>query len=105
MNALFQVKFATYGALVGDGSAGMRAIDATRSLQQQIDMFSGIVAINNDTMGKDPAIGTKKHFGAIVTVNGLDIPFACEEGQTIDFHQAALMNPDQIVAAANNIVR
>ncbi|MCS0580464.1 hypothetical protein NX784_02570 [Massilia pinisoli] len=86
MNGIIDVKFAVYGALQDNNTNSMQAIDVTRQLQQQIDAHGGIVAINNTTMGSDPAYGVQKQFGAIVSVNGQDTPFACQEGQTVVFY-------------------
>jgi hypothetical protein len=61
MNGIIEVKFAVYGALQGDSSHSMRAIDVTRQLQRQIDVHGGIVAINNTSMGSDPAFGIKNN--------------------------------------------
>ena len=78
--------FATYGALRGGGQDNTEAVVVTTALQRQFDEKpNGVVLINNANMGGDPARGVKKHFGAIVDVDGVRRPFACEEGQTIDF--------------------
>jgi hypothetical protein len=58
------------------------------ALQQAINNSpngNGVVTINNENMGVDPAPGVQKHFGAIVLVDGVARPFACAERQTIDF--------------------
>lgn len=87
MNSFLQgeVKYAVYGGLQGGNANAMHAADVKDRLRDQL-RAGGIVTINNDTMGGDPAPGTVKHFGAIVTVAGKDCAFACQEGQTIDFH-------------------
>ena len=102
MGGVLQVKFAVYGALQGDGGRAC-AIDVTGRLQEKITAGAGIVTINNEAMGTDPAIGIKKHFGAIVTWNGHDYPFACEEGQTINFNQALAFGAAQIANQAGHI--
>ena len=85
MSAL-QVKVAIYGALCG-GQDQMHAMDVTTQLQAALDSAgnSGIVNINNDSMGGDPCRGTTKAFGAVVALNGVPLFYACLEGQTIDF--------------------
>jgi hypothetical protein len=82
----FSVKFAVYGALAKGNENSTQAINVVTQLQLALDTQDGIVAINNDTFGTDPSVGNKKHFGAIVNVNGTDHCYACEEGQTIDFY-------------------
>lgn len=81
----FTVKFAAYGALKGGNENQTQAIGVEAALQSALNTQDGIVTINNTTMKTDPAKGTGKHFGALVTVNGVDQYFACQEGQTIDF--------------------
>lgn len=103
MNGIIEVKFAVYGALQDDSSHSMRAIDVTRQLQRQIDVHGGIVAINNTSMGSDPAFGIKKQFGAIVSVNGHDLPFACQEGQTLVFNGPESSLIDELLTRGQNI--
>jgi hypothetical protein len=82
------VKFAVYGALEGGNQDSTKAADVKDALQQAINAspnLNGVVKINNENMGGDPAPGFRKHFGAIVEVDGVERPFACEENQTIDF--------------------
>jgi hypothetical protein len=83
-----RVIFAVYGGL-RDGSqdnAWETAEDVTDDLQTAINRANGeIVKIDNNTMGGDPAKKVPKQFGAIVEVKGNRRPFACLEGQTIDF--------------------
>ncbi|MFD2565764.1 hypothetical protein [Pseudotenacibaculum haliotis] len=81
------VNFAVYGALNGGNENKTQAIDVSAALQAQIDANQGIVKISNSTMGCDPSVGNKKHFAASLNVDGTDnVYFACEEGQTVDFH-------------------
>ncbi len=89
----FTVKFAVYGALNGGDENKTQAIDVSGSLQKKLVANNGIVTIDNATFGTDPSKGNKKHFGALVTVNGTDQYFACEENQTIDFCHS--MTPDK----------
>ncbi|MEV5575376.1 hypothetical protein AB0L06_35505 [Spirillospora sp. NPDC052269] len=81
------VKFAAYGALKDGNPDKTQAMDVTAALQTAIDgaEFVGLVTIDNDTLGGDPAKNSKKHFAAIVNVDGQDRAFACQEGQTINF--------------------
>jgi hypothetical protein len=79
------VKHAIYGALVGGEDYKGKAFDVTASLQNLINGKSGVVPINNSSFG-DPAPGNGKHFGAVVTRDGTDCLFACQENQTIDFN-------------------
>ena len=80
------VLFAAYGAIRDNNPNRPEAVDVTQALQQQFnDNARGFSPINNNTMGVDPSPGVKKHFGAIVDVDGNRFAFACEEGQTIDF--------------------
>ena len=82
------VRFAVYGALRGGNQDNTEAAIVTGALQTAINKSpngSGVVRINNQNMGGDPAPGVQKHFGAIVEVNGINRPFACIENQTIDF--------------------
>jgi hypothetical protein len=77
---------AVYGGLKGGGENNTQAAIVTDALQAQFQQNpNGVVKISNETMGGDPAIGTRKHFGALVDVDGVTRPFACEENQTIDF--------------------
>jgi hypothetical protein len=87
MSQTYQVLSATYGALAGGSSDDTQANIVTQALQNQLPPnSSGVVNINNSTMGGDPSPGYQKHFGAIVAINGgAPQPFACQEGQTIDF--------------------
>jgi hypothetical protein len=83
-----EVQFAVYGALEGGNQDSTKAADVKDALQRAINASpngNGVVTINNDNLEKDPAPGVQKHFGAIVKVDGVDRPFACLEGQTIDF--------------------
>jgi hypothetical protein len=82
----YTVVAAAYGALIGGNENNMGASEVTHILQVLLDNNpNGVITIDNTTMGSDPASGNTKHFGAIVIVNGERLPFACEEGQTIDF--------------------
>ncbi len=86
MASTYKVIAASYGALIGGNENDTGAFNVTGTLQGLLDNNpNGVVTINNDSMGGDPAPGNTKHFGAIVIVNGDTLPFACEEGQTIDF--------------------
>jgi hypothetical protein len=83
-----KVKFAVYGALRDGNQDNTEAAVVTAALQTAIDNSphgNGVVTIDNNSMGGDPANRVQKHFGAIVEVDGTDRPFACLEGQTIDF--------------------
>ena len=81
-----RVLFASYGALRNGGQDNTEARIVTGRLQQRLNSTpNGVVTINNTNMGGDPAPGVVKHFGAIVEVDGVPRPFACQEGQTIDF--------------------
>ena len=82
------VRFAVYGALRDGIQDNTEAAIVTGALQMAIDNSphgNGVVRIDNQNMGGDPAPGVQKHFGAIVEVDGTDRPFACLENQTIDF--------------------
>jgi hypothetical protein len=82
------VIFAVYGALRGGNQDNTEAAIVTTALQQRINASpngNGVVTINNENMGGDPAPRVRKHFAAIVEVDGVQRPFACEERQTIDF--------------------
>ena len=82
------VKFAVYGGLRDGNPDSSEAADVQFALGAAIDNSpngNGVVRIDNESMGGDPALDVQKHFGAIVTVDGVDRYFACLEGQTIDF--------------------
>jgi hypothetical protein len=80
------VVFAVYGALRDGNQDNTEAAVVTGALREQLSNNpNGVVTINNANMGGDPAQGVEKHFGAIVEVDGVPRPFACLEGQTIDF--------------------
>ena len=85
MSAL-KVLVAVYGALCGNEDQ-MHAQDVTQQLQVALDHSqpAGVVNINNDTMGGDPCRGTTKAFGAVVSLDGANLFFACQEGQSVDF--------------------
>ncbi len=79
------VNFAIYGALPNGNGNFAEAFDVTQELQFHINQNSGIVSCNDNKFG-DPAPGNGKHFGALVTRDGSELFFACDEGQTIDFN-------------------
>jgi hypothetical protein len=82
------VIFAVYGALRDGNQDNTEAAIVTTALQRRINESpngNGVVTINNQNMEVDPAQGVRKHFAAIVEVDGVQRPFACEERQTIDF--------------------
>jgi hypothetical protein len=82
----YTVTFAVYGALAGGNENNTQAAVVTAQLQNALNQNNnGVITISNSTMGGDPSPGNQKHFGAIVVVNGTSQPFACQEGQTIDF--------------------
>lgn len=82
----FRVRFAVYGALRAGRPDNTEAVSVSSILQERLDNIpNGVVPINNRSLGGDPAVGVEKHFGAIVEVDGVPHPFACLEGQTIDF--------------------
>ena len=89
MPTQFYVLYAVYGALVG--SQGItQAAPVTSQLQAQLNNSpTGVVTINNITMGGDPSPNNLKQFGALVQVNGTILPFACQEHQTINFGYTA----------------
>ena len=90
------VKHAIYEALAGGGDYNADAFDVTASLQNLINVGSGVVGISNGNFG-DPAPGNEKHFGAVVTRNGQDFFFACDENQTIDFnHGGGVSRPPSV---------
>jgi hypothetical protein len=83
-NMSLVVKHAVYGALPSGASTNAKAFDVTAILQRLINN-NGSVVCNNANFG-DPSPGNEKHFGAVVTRNGQDFFFACDENQTIDFN-------------------
>ena len=96
------VKFASYGALPGNDAASSKAAlanNVANILQYQINNKGGVVPINNDTMGGDPAHKHTKHFGAAVDRNGIVYYFACQEGQTIDFNSGGGTTSPSVPAA------
>ena len=74
------VTFAVYGG-IRDGSA--HAADVKTRLQELVNAGAQ-VAINNETLRIDPAVGVQKHFGAIIDIDGVSKPFACREGEEIN---------------------
>jgi hypothetical protein len=84
----FSVKFAVYGALSGGDENQTQAISVVTQLQTALDGNDGIVTISNNTFQADPSPGNQKHFGAVVTVDGTDLYYACQEDQTIDFYHS-----------------
>jgi hypothetical protein len=81
-----QVVFAVYGALPGGNQNEAEASDVAAVLQSLLAQGSGVVAINNNSFGRDPSPNNTKHFAAVVKRGGTDFYFACQEGQTIDFN-------------------
>ena len=71
-------RFAVYGA--GHG----KAANVRKQLQGFFDRNDLFVKCGNESFG-DPSPGNKKHFAAVVTRDGSNFFFACEEGQAIDF--------------------
>ena len=97
-----QVQFAVYGALCS-GQDQMHARDVTTQLQAALDSpgNNGVVNINNFSMGGDPCSGKTKAFGAIVSLDGQFLYFACLEGQTVDFfHSSAGLAEEEAEGAA-----
>jgi hypothetical protein len=86
VNYPLKVKYAVFGALAGGSRTASKAADVTGELQRQIDDHAGVVQISFTNLG-DPCPGNVKHFAAIVERNGTNYPFACQEGQTIDFNK------------------
>jgi hypothetical protein len=84
-NGQLKVKFAVYGGLQNGGPDRAAAYDVTQILETALSRGS-TVACNNDSFG-DCAVGTPKHFAAIVVRNGQEVRFACQENQSIDFLQ------------------
>src|SRR4051794_10342729 len=81
-----RVIFAVYGALRDGTPRSTQAAIVTDALQDRLDADpDGVVKIDNNNLGIDPAVGVQKHFAALVEVNGVPRPFACLERQTIDF--------------------
>ncbi len=87
-SSAFAVQFAVYGALPGGSDSKAQAFDVTSLLQQLINGSGGVVKISNDTLGGDPSPGNQKHFAALILHAGRSMPFACLEGQTLDFFAA-----------------
>ena len=81
------VQFAVYGRLCGGGADSMHAINCAPQLQAALDSHknNGVVTISNDSMGGDPCPGNTKYFGAVVSLDGVDMYFAGEENDQIDF--------------------
>jgi hypothetical protein len=80
------VQFAVYGRLCGGGADSMHAFNCAPQLQSALDSHQkGVVTISNESMGGDPCPGNTKFFGAIVSLDGVDMYFAGEENDTIDF--------------------
>jgi hypothetical protein len=79
------VQYAVFGALPDGNAANAKAFDVTTQLQH-LFTTSTTVACSIANFG-DPAPSYKKHFAAIVTRDGTNYSFACEEGQSIDFAQ------------------
>jgi hypothetical protein len=102
MSSALQVQIAVYGALCG-GPDDMHANDVTTQLQAALDALgnNGEVNINNDSMGGDPCHGKTKAFGAVVSLNGVPMYFACLEGQSVDFfHSRSGLGDEKAVQAA-----
>ncbi len=85
LKPIYAVKFAVYGG-IGSGGTLNAAANVQQALQNLLNASNGKVAINNVTMGGDPAPFIAKQFAAVVNVNGVDRNFACQEGQTINFN-------------------
>jgi hypothetical protein len=85
MPITYNVAFAVYGAIRDENTSA--AVDVTQTLQALLNNSgSGVVTINNENMGGDPAPNIVKSFGALVSVGGGPLTaWACNEGQTIDF--------------------
>ena len=81
------VRFAVYGALPGGNESDAQALDVSSIVQAVINESGGPVTISNATFGTDPSPGNDKHFAAVVNRGGIDLYFACDENQVIDFRQ------------------
>ena len=107
-----KVVFAVYGALTDgwydEGEQSVRRMtamagDVASTLQTLLNNTPNkVVTINNANMSPgggaavgDPAVGFVKHFAAIVEYNGVLRPYACQEGQTIDFSRQTARIQDQ----------
>jgi len=107
-----KVVFAVYGALTDgwydEGEQSVRRMtamagDVASTLQTLLNNTPNkVVTINNANMSPggdaavgDPAVGFVKHFAAIVEYNGVSRPYACQEGQTIDFSRQTARIQDQ----------
>src|SRR5262249_18999646 len=77
-------QFAVYGALPGGDRNQAKAKDVRNDLQGFFGRNYSFVTWCNGTFG-DPSPGNGKHFAAIVTRDGRNFFFACNEGQSIDF--------------------
>jgi hypothetical protein len=80
-------QFAVYGALPGGDQNRAQGRDVRNVLQDSFDRNDSFVKCDNATFG-DPSPGNGKHFAAIVTRDGRNFFFACNEGQSIDFAAA-----------------
>ena len=80
----FIVSYAVYGALNNGNSESAAAFDVSSELDALLNAqgSSGVVQCGNNLKG-DPAMGSRKHFGAVVNNRF----YACQEGQTINFSQ------------------
>jgi hypothetical protein len=103
MSSPLQVLSAVYGALCG-GPDNMHACNVTNQLQAALDApgNGGVVNINNETMGGDPCPRTTKSFGAVVSLNGVSMYFACQEGQTVDFFHSVCPVGDETTEGASS---
>jgi hypothetical protein len=79
------VLFAVYGGLRNGDPLQLEAANVTDTVQAYLNAGDpGRVVINNQNMGGDPAVGVKKHFGALIQIdNGQPRAYACIEGQEI----------------------
>ena len=83
----------------------MHARDVTTQLQAALDApgNGGVVTINNDSMGGDPCRGKTKFFGAVVSLNGVPLYFACAEGTMVDFfHSTSGLAAEKAEGAAGD---
>lgn len=91
MPTQYYVLYAVYGVLGSAAGSMMQAMPVTSQLQALLNQNpNGVVTITNQTMGGDPALHITKQFMALVQVNGMILPFACQEGQSITFSTAAV---------------
>jgi len=81
------VKNAWYGDITSSEQDPSRVMDVTSTLQIALNKYSGVVTINNTTMGRDPCFGVVKKIAGTVQLGESYEVFEFNEHDVADFNK------------------